>query len=171
MQEHEERAKLERLAAESGGGSFPLLGPGAHGQPATHIDKDTGRKVLTIGANAKGKGKGRSTATLTTTYSRPIPSPSRPATPPPTDIVPRPRSPPLDLVRGEKDLNKAMAWRETEDRPWGDMKLAKRGGWTYMAPAVLELVEEDQIGRRRKKGRENAQKGVGVDGRKVVGAA
>jgi len=74
-------------------------------------------------------------------------------------------------VRGEKDLNKAMAWRETEDRPWGDMKLAKRGGWTYMAPAVLELVEEDQIGRRRRKGRENAQKGMGVDGRKVVGAA
>jgi hypothetical protein len=77
----------------------------------------------------------------------------------------------LDIVRGEKDLQKTRMWREAEDRPWADMKLVKRGGWTFMDSAVLELVEEDKIGRRRRKGRENADKGTGVDGRKVVGAA
>lgn len=51
------------------------------------------------------------------------------------------------------------------------MKLVKRGGWNYVERAVLELVEEDKIGRRRRKGRENADKGLGVDGRKVVGTA
>jgi hypothetical protein len=64
-----------------------------------------------------------------------------------------------------------MAWRDTEDRPWGDMKLVKRGGWNYVERAVLELMEEDKIGRRRRKGRENADKGLGVDGKKVVGSA
>lgn len=166
QQEQDERIRLERLALESGGGSFPIL-PGASHVP-TPQTIDTGRKVLTIAG--KGKGKGKSSATLTTTYSRPTPAPSRPATPPPTDHVPRPRSPPLDLVRGGKDLQKQINWRDTEDRPWGDMKLVKRGGWNYMERAVLELVEEDKIGRRRRRGKENVEKGMGVDGRIVVGA-
>jgi len=166
QQEQDERIRLERLALESGGGSFPIL-PGASHVP-TPQTIDTGRKVLTIAG--KGKGKGKSSATLTTTYSRPTPTPSRPSTPPPTDHVPRPRSPPLDLVRGEKDLQKQINWRDTEDRPWGDMKLVKRGGWNYMERAVLELVEEDKIGRRRRRGKENVEKGMGVDGRMVVGA-
>jgi hypothetical protein len=76
----------------------------------------------------------------------------------------------LDLTRGEKDLNKLLNWREAEDRPWGDVKLVKKGGWTYQPAAIVEVLEEDVIGRRRK-GRQNAAKGLGADGRKVVGAA
>jgi len=167
QQEQEERIRHERIAQESGGGSFPVLHGSSH--LPTPVVADTGRKVLTIGG--KGKGKGKPHATLTTTYSRPTPIASRAPTPPPTDIIPRPRSPPLDNTRGDKDLQKTMTWRDTEDRPWGDVKLVKRGGWNYVERAVLELVEEDKIGRRRRKGRENADKGLGVDGRKVVGAA
>ena len=169
QQEQEERNRLERLAQESGGGSFPVLHGSSHVPTPTSTPTENGRKVLTIGG--KGKGKGKSSATLTTTYSRPSPIPSRAPTPPPTDITPRPRSPPLDNTRGDKDLQKTMNWRETEDRPWADMKLVKKGGWNYIERAVMELVEEDKIGRRRRKGRENAEKGLGIDGKKVVGAA
>ena len=165
--EAEERNRQESVLRASGGGSFPIL-PTSGPNTVSH---DAGRKVLTINSQ-KGKGKHPS-ATLTTTYSRPSPVPgsSRQGTPPPTDLVPRPRSPPLDHTRGDKDLNKLLSWREAEDRPWGDVKLVKKGGWSYQPPAVLELVEEDAIGRRRRKGRENAAKGLGADGRKVVGAA
>lgn len=64
-----------------------------------------------------------------------------------------------------------LDWRASEDRPWGDVKMVKKGGWSYIPAPVLELAEEDHIGRRRRKGRENAAKGMGVDGKKVVGAA
>jgi hypothetical protein len=77
----------------------------------------------------------------------------------------------MDQERGEKELQKNMTWRETEDRPWGDLKLAKRGGWEYKARAVLELVEEDKIGRRRRKKGEAVERGWREDGTKVVGAA
>jgi len=167
--EDQERARLDRLAAES---VFPVLASG-NSTPVSQPQSDGGRKVLTIaggggGGGGKGKGKSRSTATLTTTYTRPSPNPTRPPTPPAEDIVPRPPSSPLDSMRTEKELNKVLSWRENEDRPWGDMKGVRQGGWVYSERVVLELMEEDKVGRRKRK---KDEKGLGVDGKKVVGAA
>jgi hypothetical protein len=143
---------------------------------AAPTPREQGRKVLTIGT--KGKGKGKATATLTTTYSRPTPTPSPgPSTPLepqiPDDIVPRPRSAPLEAVKSEKELNKMLVWREGVDRPWGDMQKEKKGEvWSYVPLPVLVGGDEEQVGRRkgRKKGKASVA-GIGVDGRVVVGAA
>lgn len=72
----------------------------------------------------------------------------------------------------EKDLAKVLKWREEQDRPWGDCKKVKKGEeWKYIESKVLVMVEEDRVGRRRKKKDAAEEKGSGMDGRKVVGAA
>ena len=146
--------------------------------------KEEGRKVLTIGAvangggNGQGKGKAKSRVTLTTTTS--IPSSSAAAAEGeldlddptdlslyPRDIVPRPRSTPLESSRIEKELAKHLKWRAEEDRPWGDMKAVKRGeAWAYVELPIAVAYEGQGGGRRKKKGGQ----GQGVDGRHVPGA-
>lgn len=127
--------------------------------------------MLTIGKNAKGKG--RATVTTTTYTSVPVPSSSKPkeeAPSKPTDIIPRPRSPPLDAARAAKELNKILSWRDENDRPWGDPKAERRGEtWSYKEAPVLEVVGREGTGRRSKAKEKN--KNIGLDGRKVVGAA
>ena len=169
LREAEEQARQERLLAQSGGGAFPTL-PGSStrtANPTTGGGGGGSRTVLTIGKNAKGKAK-----ITTTTYkpSPPVtPNPTeiiRPAFP--TDITPRPRSPPLDAERVRREVQKVEAWRFAEDRPWGDVKAEHRGdGWGYVELPVSHWVEEDSQGRRKsakKKGK------VGEGGRVVPGA-
>ena len=161
--EETERERLARLAAESGGGAFPILPGGAHSR---HTSGEQGRKVLTLGGKA---GKGR--ATLTTTFTRS--TPTGPTTPPlPTDIVPRPRSPPFEVGRIEKELSKVLAWRVEVDRPWGDLRADKKGeGWKYVEVVVPQSIMEDSEGRRKAARKKKPAKGVGVGGRVVPGAA
>ncbi len=161
--DEEERERLARLAAESGGGAFPTLGGGKQVEAV----QDRGRKVLTLGKGGKGK------ATLTTTYTRPsTSSPAEPATPPPTDITSRPRSAPLDAGRVEKELNKVLSWRLAEDRPWGDMKADKKGEvWKYVEAIVPEAIMEVTEGRRKAARKKQSGKGLGVDEKVVPGAA
>jgi hypothetical protein len=161
-----ERARKDRLLAESGGGAFPTL-PGGARKPASTAE--AARKVLTIkSGQGKGKGKGKTTLT-TTTYTTvatpPASSSQEPAAP---ETMPRPRSPPLDPSRRAKEAAKVHDWCVEQDRPWGDLKGERRGEtWTYVEKIVVELANEEGTGRRRKaKG-----KGLGVDGRHVVGAA
>jgi hypothetical protein len=71
----------------------------------------------------------------------------------------------LDVVKIEKELNRVLSWRNTEDRPWGDKK---DGGWKYVEIPISEWVEDDRDGRRKSA---KKKKGVGLDGRAVPGAA
>lgn len=55
------------------------------------------------------------------------------------------------------------------DRPWGDLKGERRGEtWTYVEKVVVDLANDEGTGRRRKAKMKG--KGIGVDGRVVVGA-
>ncbi|KAL7422280.1 hypothetical protein Q5752_002926 [Cryptotrichosporon argae] len=167
-----ERARLARLAAESGGGAFPTLPGAAPVQPPGPAQRQE-RKVLSLstvgGKNAKGKAK----ATITTTTYR-APSPVRDAEgghegpeDDVADVIARPRSPPMEYRRIEKEIAEAASWRKEADRPWGDPKAEKKGTdkLAYVEKTVVALIPEE--GRRKKA----KQKGLGVDGRKVVGAA
>lgn len=163
-----ERKRKERLLIASGGGAFPTLPGGAPRAPASAAD--AARRVLTI--NKPAKGKGRTTVTATTYTSTPASSKPKAKEPetPVDDSVPRPRSPPLDEKRVDKELAKALAWRDENDRPWADPKAERRGEmWDYIPPLVIELAGEEGTGRRRRARQKKA--GVGVDGRVVVGAA
>lgn len=75
----------------------------------------------------------------------------------------------MEAARVEKELAKTLKWREAEDRPWGDLKAAKKGtGWAYVEQQIVEVIEEDRVGRRKgRKGKGTA----GVDGRVVPGAS
>ena len=66
----------------------------------------------------------------------------------------------------EKELNKVLNWREQEDRPWGDMRADKKGEAMVYVPIPIYVL--NHIGRR--KGKKKA-KGMGIDGRAVVGTA
>lgn len=153
------RAELAKAEAVA---SFPYLA-GTAGAPQHPSATDAGHKVLTI-----GKGKGR--ITLTTTHTLPQ-QPMVPAEPERYSeaVIDRPRSPPLEQSRTEKELAKNLKWRAEEDRPWGDMKAVKKGeAWSYVEQQIFEIVEDDRIGRRK------ARKGKGtegVNGRVVPGAA
>lgn len=177
------QAAFPYLSGTKGSGIGTGVGSGPLAQPVPGPPGSEGRKVLTIGSKGKGKGKAKTT-TLTTTYTRPTPTPSpQPGSSGansnnkgdeiPSDIIPRPRSAPMEKNRTDKELDKALRWREEEDRPWGDQKVDKKGeGWNYLPLPVLAIGGEDQVGRRRKKkGMGTAQGGVGRDGRVVVGAA
>jgi len=158
-----ERQRKEKLLIASGGGAFPSL-PGQ--QPAKPSSADVTRRVLTINKPSKGKGK----ATLTTTtYTPAAPSSSKAKVEEEAvETIPRPRSPPLDAHRAAKELAKALAWRTENDRPWADPKAERRGEmYEYIPPLVIELPNEEGTGRRRKA---KQKKGVGMDGRVVVGA-
>ena len=128
--------------------------------------------MLTVGKGGNGK------ATLTTyTYTNAQPASSTTAeveTPQPTDIVSRPRSPPQEAARIEKELKKAVSWRVAEDRPWGDMKADKKGeGWRYVEAMVPESIMEDSEGRRkagRRKKKDEKGLGMGMNGKAVPGA-
>ena len=158
-----DRDRLARLAAESGGGAFPTLGGGR--PPQLQQVQDQGRKVLTVGKGGKGK------ATLTTYTYTTASSSAEIVTPPPSDIVSRPRSPPLEAARIEKELKKLVAWRLAEDRPWGDMKADKKGeGWKYVEAIVPESIMEDSEGRRKTGRKKKVGKGLGMDGKAVPGA-
>lgn len=173
LRDQRERDRRDRLIAESGGGAFPSLS--APTGTTSSAQGENARKVLTIGG---GKGKGK--AILTTTIIRPAPAGSPGATTQvvvPGDIVPKPREGPLDLPRIEKELNKVLKWREEEDRPWGDLKLDKKGdGWSYVELPVAEVVDDALLDGRRRQARKkkNAQangQGKGENGRLVPGAA
>lgn len=174
--EHADQLRKERLLAESGGGAFPSLPGGPGGGRAGPSAADVTRRVLTIGKPAKGKGKGKATITTTTYTSVPMTpsSSSNPGTPapPPDDTIPRPRSPPLEAKRVAKELAKALAWREDNDRQWGDPKAERRGEmWEYIPPLLIELPGEEGTGRRRRaNNKKKAASGTGMDGRVVVGA-
>ncbi|KAL1405520.1 hypothetical protein Q8F55_009157 [Vanrija albida] len=166
--DEEDRLRKEKWIAETGGGAFPSLqGNGPKGKPST---AEAARKVLTIGGK-NAKGKGRATITTTTYTSVPVASSSKPkeeAPAKPTDVIPRPRSPPLDTARAAKELSKILSWRDENDRPWGDPKAERRGdAWVYVEPPLLEVVGREGSGRRSKAKNKN----IGLDGRKVVGAA
>lgn len=160
--EQRARERRERALAESGGGAFPSL-------PANEAPRsaaDAARRVLTI-SNAKGKGKGKAVLTTTKTVKKEK-EVHREEEEEGPEVVQRPRSPPLDPQRSVGELMKTLQWRIAEDRPWGDMKAVKRGeGWSYVEPMVIALPGEEGSGRRSKK---KSQKGLGVDGRVVVGA-
>ncbi|ORY33732.1 hypothetical protein BCR39DRAFT_518914 [Naematelia encephala] len=182
VREEVERQRLARLVAESGGGAFPTLSSGPSSTSSTSTSTSNARKVLSIGNNKRGK------STITTTTYRTSPSqaatPIEPLTPPiPDDIVPAPRMMPLEPARVEKEINKALAWREVEDRPWGDKKRspsAESGGgssvssiftsgigaWEYVEEPVIGVLDEGHEGRRKTK-----KKGRGEHGRIVPGAA
>ncbi|KAK8869890.1 hypothetical protein IAR55_000458 [Kwoniella newhampshirensis] len=186
IRQDRERARLERLAAEAGGGSFPTLPGGGGGsgsglQGKGNPQNGSGavggtRKVLTIGSSS-GKGK----STITTTTYRPVPidvssssaststDPSIP--PPPTDLVSRPRSNPVEGNKMEKELGKLLKWREEQDRPWGDLRAERKGDdaecWRYVELQVVAVApeREGEVGRRRKS---KMKRGEG--GREVPGA-
>ena len=166
-----ERERRERLLAESGGGAFPTLSGGPP-RPIPVPSAAQERKVLTLG---KGKGRGRGAILTTTTYrsaASATPSPAEPVTPPPDDVVSRPRSPPFDADRIANELNKMLEWREENDRPWADKKNEKRGeGWSYVELPVSHSIEEDVEGRRKAARNKKKGEGKGVDGRAVPGAA
>ena len=159
----QEDDRRQRLLAASGGGAFPTLpGGGAINAPVAK-PAEQAYKVLSIGSS-KGKGKGKATLTTTTTYrtsspSTPTPEPSGPAIP--TDIVPRPRSPPVDAGRRAKELERILAWRESEDRPWGDLKGERRGEvWAYVEPPIVEASGGDNRRRNGKKNREQVPRAI-----------
>ncbi|WVO12802.1 hypothetical protein L204_100410 [Cryptococcus depauperatus] len=146
------REREERLIAESGGGAFPMLGDSVNaiGTGSNAVPVGNTRKVLTIGSNPKGKSK----ATLTTTTYRTASTvPSRSKTPPPEHTIPRPRSIPVDKSKIEKEIAKLKQWRKEEKRPWGNMKLEKKGQALKYVEAdyiVMGQVNENHVGRRRK---------------------
>ncbi|RXK38322.1 hypothetical protein M231_04364 [Tremella mesenterica] len=174
-EEERERIQREQLLVQSGGGSFPSLSSSITTSIPTPTSNSTpeGRKVLNL---SKGKGK----ATLTT-YTM-VPTLQNGTN---TlnggkegkkeikereireDIVGKPKEGPD--IKGEKDLIKVLRWREEEDRPWGDMKgIKKEDVWEYVGKGnVVEILEEGMVGRRKSK----KLKGIGMDGKLVVGAA
>jgi hypothetical protein len=179
VRDEREQARRERMLAESGGGHFPTL----NGKPivSTAANRPEARKVLTLGAAGKGKGKGRATMTTYSTPAsssavspNPSPAPSSAAIAAAETTISRPREGPLDAKRLEKEWAKVAAWRKEEDRPWGDPRAQKNGdAWVYTPKPVLELMldhEELRREARRKKG-SLASQGIGLDGRKVPGAA
>lgn len=162
--EQRAREKRERALAESGGGAFPSLP--AHDAPQTAAD--AARRVLTLSA-AKGKGRGKAVLTTTTTVRKDKEPSASAAEEESVQVVPRPRSPPLDPQRTVSELLKTLQWRVAEDRPWGDLKAVKRGdALHYIPPAVVAVPNEEGTGRRRKA--KDKSKGLGVDGRVVVGS-
>ncbi|GMK58796.1 hypothetical protein CspeluHIS016_0602380 [Cutaneotrichosporon spelunceum] len=160
-----EGERKAQLLAQSGGGAFPTL-PGGTRKPQNTAE--AARKVLTI-KSGQSKGKARSKATVTTTTYTTVTTPAaasskEPAAPETT--MPRPRSPPLDQSKRAKEAARAHDWCVEQDRPWGDLKGERRGEtWTYVESRMIELPNEG-MGRRRKA----KAKGVGVNGRAVVGA-
>lgn len=159
----EERERRAQLVAESGGGAFPTL-PGS--QPRSGASTPSGRKVLSLGKGGRGK------VTVTTTTYRPAPpTPVIVKDETPRDIVARPRSPPLEATRVEKEYGKTVNWRKEEDRPWGDLKADKRGdGLVYIELPISHWIEENSEGRRKtakKKKKEQALE----DRRAIPGAA
>lgn len=147
-----ERERQEMLLAESGGGQFPSLTVGSANATGTNnVPLGGARKVISIGAKDKGKGRAMVTATTYRTGSS-APSP-RPKTPPPENIMPRPRSIPVDQNKAEKELTKVLNWRKEEGRPWGNMKAEKRGdAMKYVGVDVIAMrhVDENTMGRRRR---------------------
>ena len=166
-----EKQRQDRLIAESGGGAFPTLPPGGTGHGGKGMSMaDASRKVLTIGGSGKGKGK----AVLTTTTYRQVPTPTatEPSTPAVYNTIARPRSPPLERAKIEKELEKWTKWREAEDRPWGDMKADKDGeSWVYVELPISHWVEEGTEGRRKAAKKKKKEGGQGENGRVVPGAA
>ena len=184
-QEAREAVQRRRQMAVQAEAAFPSLGGaggagGGGGGSMSHLlgKKEEARKVLTIGAagsgkGGKGAGKGKGRVTLTTTTSIPSPSAIEVDTDPLEDeadpylktTIPRPRSPPLERARVEKEFAKHLKWRADEDRPWGDMKAAKKGEvWVYKELPIA-IMPEEGAGRRKKKAG-----GQGVGGRNVPGA-
>ncbi|KIR58663.1 hypothetical protein I314_05502 [Cryptococcus bacillisporus CA1873] len=147
-----ERERQEMLLAESGGGQFPSLTAGSASATGTNnVPLGGARKVISIGA--KDKEKGRAMVTATTYRNWSSTSSRRPKTPPPENIMPRPRSIPVDQNKAEKELTKVLNWRKEEGRPWGNMKAEKRGdAMKYVGVDVIAMrhVDENTIGRRRK---------------------
>ncbi|BEI83531.1 hypothetical protein CcaverHIS002_0401350 [Cutaneotrichosporon cavernicola] len=160
-----ERERKARLLAQSGGGAFPTLPGGARKLQST---ADAARKVLTI-KSGQGKSKGRGKATLTTTtYTAVATPPTSSKEPMAPETMPRPRSPPLNLSKRAKEAAKAHEWCFEQDRPWGDLKSERRSEtWTYVERLVIEQPNEEGMGR----GRKAKSKGLGANGRPVVGAA
>ncbi|ODN84713.1 hypothetical protein L202_00604 [Cryptococcus amylolentus CBS 6039] len=166
-EEERERKRQEVLMAESGGGNFPTLPVGLTG--TNNVPLGNSRKVISIGA--KEKGKGRATVTTTTYRSgasstAPLP---RSKTPPPQNILPRPRSLPTDQNKAASEIAKITKWRKEEGRPWGDLKAEKKGlalKYKEVDRVALRLVDENAVGRRKK----GKMKGEGEGGRVVPGA-
>ncbi|WWD01498.1 hypothetical protein V866_008442 [Kwoniella sp. B9012] len=164
-----EKERLERLAVQAGGGSFPSL-PGQTPSQSIVTTNNQGRKVISIGSKVKGKSK-----ITTTTY---IPKPPTPSTPKevgegdkiPDDIVPRLRYNPIDKIRLEKELNKLLNYRKEHDRPYGDPKLLtsdKDGVVLVYRELVVPVIRNEETAGRRKKGK---AKRLGEGGREVPGA-
>ncbi|OCF55317.1 hypothetical protein L486_07432 [Kwoniella mangroviensis CBS 10435] len=166
-----EQERLERLAVQAGGGSFPSL-PGQIPPQSIVTTNNQGRKVISIGSRVKGKSK-----ITTTTY---IPKPPTPSTPKegregdkiPDDIVPRLRYNPIDKNRLEKELNKLSNYRKEHDRPYGDPKLlgsdkGKDGVVLVYRELVVPVIRSEETAGRRKKGK---AKRLGEGGREVPGA-
>ncbi|OWZ65597.1 hypothetical protein AYX15_02943 [Cryptococcus neoformans] len=162
-----QRERQEMLQAESGGGQFPSLTAGSASATGTNnVPLGGARKVISIGAKDKGKGRAMVTTTTYRTGSS-APSP-RPKTPPPENIMPRPRSIPVDQIKAEKELTKVLNWRKEEGKPWGDMKAEKRGDkmkYVGVDVIVMSQVNENTMGRRRK-----GKLKTGEAGRVVPGA-
>jgi hypothetical protein len=160
--DEERLRRLEFEAAESGGGVFPTL-TGARPGNTFQAQSDGARKVLSIGSGKGGK------KTLTTMTFRPIPPVTPVETPPPVETVSRPRSPPLDAFKLEKDMKKMLAWRKENDRPWGNQKAHTKGEvWKYIEMEVPHMIITGEgMGRRKAKAR---LQGKGEGGRNVPGA-
>lgn len=162
--EQAERGRLARLAAESGGGSFPVLSQRPDSLGPDVLVPSQARKVLTIGKSSSGRAQ-----VTSTTYTRTTSSASRPTTPPPSDIVHRPRSPLIDRVRGEKELDKVLRWRSEEDRPWGDLTGEKKGDlWAYVPDEIPVFIEDGTSGRRRE-AKKRGEARMGKGGRVIPG--
>lgn len=86
----------------------------------------------------------------TTTYRPAVVVTPEPKDDIPRDTISRPRSPPFDAARADKEWAKVVAWRKEEDRPWGDIKADKRGDTlVYVELPISHCVEESSEGRRK----------------------
>ncbi|WWC90122.1 uncharacterized protein L201_005055 [Kwoniella dendrophila CBS 6074] len=166
-----EKERLERLAIEAGGGSFPTLSSNSSIQQGNvTMNAPGGRKVISIGNKIKGKTK-----ITTTTYTN-LPSTSsntgsgigsRAITPEPENIIPRLREKPIDSNKLEKELNKLINYRFEQNRLFADLKLDKKGeNIKYKELYIPTIQLESQPGRRRK----GKAKRLGENGREVPGA-
>ncbi|WVQ70186.1 uncharacterized protein L199_008411 [Kwoniella botswanensis] len=164
-----EKERLERLAVQAGGGSFPSL-PGQTPPQSIVTTNNQGRKVISIGSKVKGKSK-----ITTTTY---ITKPPTPSTPKEAgegdkildDIVPRLKYNPIDKNRLEKESNKLLNYRKEHDRPYGDPKLLgqeKDGVVLVYRELAVPVIRNEETAGRRKKGK---AKRLGEGGREVPGA-
>ncbi|WVQ71572.1 hypothetical protein IAR50_001112 [Cryptococcus sp. DSM 104548] len=166
-EEERERERQEVLMAESGGGHFPTLPAGMTG--TNNVPLGNSRKVISIGAKEKGKGKATITTTTYRSGASSTPPPARPKSPPPRNVMPRPRSLPTDQKKAETEIAKITKWRREEGRPWGDMEAEKKGlalKYKEADRVALTLVDENGLGRRKK----GKMKGEGEGGRVVPGA-